>query len=643
VAGLVACGGGGGGGTSSATSTSASTPSTAAMPLMISDAASDDWACVGVRILSIALVPQSGGSAVTVWTAPSPAPYVNLVQLDQLGEILGNVSVPLGTYTSAILTIAANPGDVLLTTAADPESGFPLAGGTAVPADDIQIQQAQGSSGNLTVAVTVKFVSALDVSASGSNALDLEFDLGHPAFIVAHTPPAGDGATLWAVNFNAPVRHLPVHDLTRLVLRHTYGTVTEVSSGSLTITKDFPLLPPTKPETAIASPVSLTIDADGTNGTIVYDLDAGTRTVVDNFSGESGLNSKYVRVAARYQAGGTLVAVRVWASSDFNKVWLSPEGHVLNVDASADTITVTNELGQGVPVSVGPTTQFYFRTPEKAIADATPIGTGPAFLANQDLVRGFKVHVSSMDPLGVPLVADTVDIETAAFGGHISNADSSGFAYTSQYLAANDNYSLTLGYIAATTDNGFDDSDNLIQGFKWWYFTYPTDVTYGPNAIGEFVAATNGAVNFGGSVGQLVPWGASAAMWGDGGTVNLSNWYLRDAVIVPTPLPLATVTTAFNGTTFAMTVAGGTQPVTVNVSTTPGSATLVYQVNRSGGLVTITPIDITGSGLATVEAALTADAPVRVYGVPVAPAIGATAGTLNAYVLTYYTGMMPGS
>jgi Domain of unknown function (DUF4382) len=646
AASLAACGSGGGGSGSSTSTSSASSQTTVAMPLTMSDAPSDDWACVGVRVLSIALVPASGGTPVTVWTAPSPAPYVNLVQLDQLGEILGNVSVPPGTYASAILTIAANPGDVLLTTAADPESGFPVAGGTVIPSDEIQIQHAQGSSGNLTVAVTVKLVSDLTVSTTSSNALDLEFDLGHPAFIVAHTPPAGDGATLWAVNFNAPLRHLPVHDLTRLVLRHTYGTVSAVASGSLTVTKDFPVYPPTDPETAIAGTQSLTIDADGTYGTIVYDLDVGTRTVVENFTGESSLNTKYVRVAARYQEGGTLVAVRVWASTDFNKVWLSPEGHVLNVSVAPNdttaTITVTNELGQGVPVTVNGSTEFFFRTPAKASADAMPIGTGVTFLANQDLVRGFKVHVSSMDPLAVPMVADTVDIETAAFGGQISNANTGGFTYTTQYLAANDDYSLTLGYIASTTDNGFDDSDNLIQGFKWWNFTYPTTVVYGADAIAQFVAATNGAVNLGGTVGQLVPFGLSRAMWGDGGTVNLTNWYLRDAVLVPTPLPLGDVTTNFDGSTFAMTVAGGTQPLTVNVSTTPGSATLVYQVNRSDGIVTVTPVDITGGGLAMVEAALVSGAPVRVYGVPVAPAMGATAGTLNAYVLTYFTGTMPG-
>jgi hypothetical protein len=155
--GLAACGGGGG----SASSTSSTPPaqSMAAMPLVISDGPSDDWACVGVELLSIALIPQGGGAAVTVWTAPSQATYINLAELDQIGEILGNVTVPAGTYTGAVLTIGGNPGDVLLTVAANPEAGFPLAGGTVVPSNQIQIQGATGASGNLTIPVNVNFVS----------------------------------------------------------------------------------------------------------------------------------------------------------------------------------------------------------------------------------------------------------------------------------------------------------------------------------------------------------------------------------------------------------------------------------------------------------------------------------------------------
>src|ERR1700758_5604987 len=127
TAGLASCGGGAGTG-----STVMPNTQNGSVPMLISDASSDDWATIGVKLLSIALVPQGGGSAVTVWTAPTPAPYVNLEQLDQLGEILGNVDVPNGTYTGAVLTIGANPGDVLLTVAADPESGFPVAGATTI-------------------------------------------------------------------------------------------------------------------------------------------------------------------------------------------------------------------------------------------------------------------------------------------------------------------------------------------------------------------------------------------------------------------------------------------------------------------------------------------------------------------------------
>ena len=132
------------------------------------------------------------------------------------------------------------------------------------------------------------------------------------------------------------------------MLRHTYGTVTGVSTddSSITITKDFPVEPPTNPETAIASSQSLTILADATNGTLFYDVDAKTVVTIKNFSTvATGLSGRFVRVAARYQSNGSLVAVRIWAANAFNSVWLSPEGHVLHVNTTTDVITVQNELG----------------------------------------------------------------------------------------------------------------------------------------------------------------------------------------------------------------------------------------------------------------------------------------------------------
>jgi hypothetical protein len=87
-----------------------------------------------------------------------------------------------------------------------------------------------------------------------------------------------------------------------------------------------------------------------------------------------------------------------------------------------------------------------------------------------------------------------------------------------------------------------------------------------------------------------------------------------------------------------MKVAGGSTPGVVDVSTTPGSATLVYQVDRVNNVVTVSAIDITTSGvLASVTTGLAVGAFVKVYGVPQAD------GTLKAYVIAYFTGTAPAS
>jgi hypothetical protein len=628
---LAACGGSGG----SSMNQPPSATQSANVPILISDASTEDWATIGVKVLSIALVPQGGGSNVMVYTAPSPAPVVNLAQLDQIAEILGNVSVPVGTYTGAVLTISANSGDILLVSSADPEAGFAAAASSTIPAADIQIQRATGAAGSLTVPVNVNFVSPLVVSADQNNALDLEFDLGHPAFLVGHVPP-GAGTTLWAVNFNGPLHHHPLHDLTRLVLRHTYGDVTAIASdnSSMTIIKEFPAEPVVTPETAVAGAQSLQILADATNGTIFYDVDAKTRTVIKDFSSESSVNGKYVRVAARYQEDGTLVATRIWASSQFNSVWLSPEGHVLHVNTNTDVMTVENESGRGVNLVVDANTQFFFRQPQSGLADSTPIGTGTAFLTNNDLVRGFKVHASVVDPLATPLVAQTVDIEVAKYDGKISAPDMTGFTYTRAFATASDDYTVALNYIDSATANGTDPMGNAISGYQWWNFAYPTAVTSGANAISEFIAATNGSVNFGGTVGAVPSRGTSFSIWND--PANANGWSAAATILTPSTLPLAFVASGLVNNEFTLTIPGGANAATVDVSTTSGSATLVYQVDLTNGILTVSPIDITTSGgLAALTNNLTSGEPVKVYGIPQSD------GTLKAYVMAYYTGSMP--
>jgi hypothetical protein len=613
--------------------------------MMVSDASTEDWATIGVKIMNISLVPEGGGSPVSVYTAPNPVPTTNLVQLDQLSDLLGTVAAPDGTYTGAILTVSANPGDVTLIVSADPETGFAGAPGATIPPGQIQIQGKTGSSGSLTVPVNINFDSPLVVTANQTSLVDVEFDLAHPAFLVGHVPPALGGQTIWAINFNkGPVRHHPIRDITRLILRHSYGTVTGVSSddSSITITKDFPVEPPTNPETSIASSTSLTILADATNGTLFYDVDAKTVVTIKNFStAMNGLTGRFVRVAARYQSNGSLVAVRIWAANSFSSVYISPEGHVLHVNTTTDVITVQNELGQPVNLIVDANTEFFFRTPWNAVADSTPIGQGTGFLTSKNLVRGFKIH-ASVDPTVVPpdptlgpFVAESVDIEIARYDGSISAVNANTFTYTRKFNTPGDNYTFALPYISSNTPNGTDPSTGAaITGFKWWNFTFPTIVDSGTNAISDFENATNGTVNFGGSAGAYPTWGVSYATWND--PIQANAWAVPWTVLIPTTVPLGTAATSYSNGSFMMSEALGNTNVTVNLSTTMGSATLVYQVDRTNGVVTVSAVDITTpAGQATITSGLIAGTPVKVYGIPQANA------TLKAYVVIYFTGTMP--
>jgi hypothetical protein len=634
---LAACGGG------SASNMTPPPPQTAALQLMVSDAASEDWSTIGVQVLSVALIPQGGGSSVTIWTASTtPAPMLNLVQLDNLSDLIGSVSVPVNTYSGAVIRVAANPGDVVLTVGSNPESGFPAAAGSTIPASQIQIQGTQGAAGSLTVPITVVFDSPLVISSAGSNVLNVEFDLAHPAFIVAHNPPAAAGATLWAVNFNGPVRERHVGDLRGLVLRHSYGTVQSVGGGSFTMLRDFPIVPASNPEGEITTSTQLTINVDATNGTILYDVDNQDARTVVNSAFPAALGGKFVRVAARYQADGSLTAVRVWYSSTFARVWLSPEGHVSSVDDATGVMTVENEDGVPVPITIGANTLFYFRAPLTPSADATSIGQGPGFLASGDIVRGFKVHVSAVDPLANPLVADTVDIERASYSGRISNATATGFTYTHDYLRSTDDYSANLGFLPYTgSANNFDPSGSAISGFDWWYFTFPTQADTGVNAIADFGSASNGSVSFGGTFGAVTASGASYATWVGGAT----PWQAPMAILEPTPLPLAQVVSGITGNSFILSLVGnaGGSAATVDFDATAGSATLVYQVERSNGVVTVVPLDISDPPeFNAFVNNLTAGTLVKVWGVP-QPAGTAASGALKAYVIVYYTGTLPAS
>jgi len=593
---------------------------TGTVAVSVSDASTEDWSVIGVKLLGITLTPQGGGTPTTLMTAPANAPILNLVQLDNLSDVLGNAQVPVGTYTKATLTLAAKSGDVTLIAAANPSASFPGTAGTTVLPADITIRNAAGG----TVQVPVTLAKPLVVQTGQTANLDVEFQLSHPAFIVDH-PVGPDGNVQWTVNFTGTVRYNPVAAAAQVVLRHAYGTVTQAGAASLTVTRDFAGLS----GTPFPTPQVLQIIPDAVNGTQFHDLDATPPSSVnlkDFSSVAAALQGRYIRAALRFQADGSLVAVRMWTSGSFNNVWLSPEGHVSHVLLGTALIpyqiVVESEHSAPVAVTINNETQFFFRTPANAQADATPIGTGTGFLDAKNLVRGFKVHVSYVDPQASTLVADSVDIETASYSGYISGATGSGFTYTRPFASAADDYTASLGYIPSSTPNGANASGSPVLGFQWWNLTQIATADTSAGAAVDFAGTVGGSVDFGGTVGLIKVWGASAAI-----PDAVSGWDARWTILEPVRLPKGKVVSPFAANTFSMTVKGGdATPVVVDLN----SSTLVYQIDVASGIYTVTTVDPT-AGAATIAANLGAGSSVVVYGVP------QPGSTILAYVLYFTT------
>jgi len=649
IAVLSACGGG-------SSTPSASTPTVGASSLtvqtMLSDAASEDWSNISVSVRSIDLLDTAGNK--TSVALPATPYRLNLAQLDNLAEVINNTqlsnsgSSPI-SYTGVSLTLDANPGDVALTVSGDPEPGFIEAPSTVIPSSRIQIQGATGTAGALTVSVTANFTTPLVVPAASATpstataAVNVEFDLAHPAFIVGHAP-LGGGSTIWAVNFSGPVKHKPVGRLSDQVLRHAYGTVSSVSSDNknLNFNKTFPTQPIVTPETGVASSQSLSVAADASNGTLFYDIDGKKTSTIKDFSTVAATLAagEFIRVAARYQDDGSLVATRIWAAKSFNSVFVSPEGHVLHIAADGSKLTVDDAAGHPLTVAVNGNTQFFFRTPNNGASDVTPIGSGPSFLLT-NLARGFKVHIQPVDLTASPIVAQTIDIESAPFGGRIASATNAGFILSSQFNTHSDDYrggsGQNFAYISASTPNGLDGSGAAVNGFKFWNFAFPSLVDTGASAIADFVKATNGNANFGGSVGAIPVHGETHAVWGD--AAQTQGWSAPSMVLTPSALPRGSVASALvaSGTagisSFGLKVAGGSNTVPVNISSAAQQATLVYSVNRSGDNVTVSPLDVsTPGGLSALTTALSLGVRVDVSGLPQAD------GSIKAYVVKYYSG-----
>ncbi len=544
------------GGNSTSDSTKAATGQ---VDFFVADAPSDTWSAINVVLQKVALVPQGGGTPVVVYdqsTAGTPT-SLNLVQLDSLADLLTSAKVPAGTYTKVLVQI--DPASVSLTDNQNPSHTYDVAGG------NVKVVGLPGFPVDLS--------APLVVTEGGTSQVQLDFDLGHPLFILDRPGMGPSGSDLYLVNFERCVRHRPIPFLGGFLLRHLRGQVSAVASASLTVDTEHR--------------GQKTVEVDATNGSLFYDLDQPPVTPVVSTTVPASLTAaKYVRIASRFQGAGKLTAVRVWYTSDKLKLHrFSPEGHVVAVDTTANTLKVLwNPAGDGTPlalttVNVGSGTSFFFH------GGATAIGTGTAFLGN--VAPGFKVQMTVADPSAASLTATTVDIERAHYEGTLALAGgNTGLTYT------NPKYSKSADFAAAN--------------FTWWNFTYPTLANTG----------SAGLVSLLSGLPANTARGASGLTWNAG----TSAWNAQDAILLPIA-QRGQITSSLSGNTFGFTPTGGSAE-NVDLSSTAGSATLVYQVTNQGGIITITPLDSTQW-----SAACVAGTTARIFAVP-------TAGNLKAYVVT---------
>jgi len=501
----LACGGGGGSMTGSAPSGTAQ--------VLVTDAPSDSWSTVQVQVTGVSLVNQADHSRTVAF---SGAADLNLVDLDSVGELLASAQVPAGSYDQLIITVNPDPATIVL---------IPEGSSTPVPAGRIHLV------GNGVATVTLS--PALTVTADGSNAVQVDFDLAHPLFI--NELPSGD------VMLNFQVRHKPNPALLRLVRLHrSLGAVTAVDGAAGRFTA----------HTRNGRDLTFGTDAN----TLFYDVD--TRP----FSAGSlaGLAvTDAVMVAARLQDDGSLYAVRVWycgaGTAAQRPVWRwAPEGHVVSVDPGNQRMVVDNADGVPRTIAVDAGTVFTFR-------DSLP-ASGAITLV--DLRRGFKVAVAVRDPLAVPMVASTVDIERAVDSGYLDSATDAG---------------LTYGQAALSNLRSYPFSAD----FSWWDFAQPAGASSDRAA---FAAALLGA-------GTTRVRGASSLAW----DAASSAWSAETAVLLPVALPAASITQGYDA-------GSGTMQITYTDPLTAGPATRTLQLQPAGGGGQTLVLKVTQQGAVTTSA-----------------------------------------
>jgi hypothetical protein len=504
---LTACGGG-------SSSSSPGAVATGTANVIVTDAPSDDWSTVQLQVTKVTLVHQEDHTREEV--AFSGNATINLVDMDSIGELLASAQLPAGSYDQMKVSINTDPTTMSI---------IPEGSSTPIPSSQIHVV----GSGVIPVAIS----PALVVTSGASNAVQVDFDLGHPLFI--NQTPTGDVVLNFQLKFkpNPSALHL-------IQLHRNVGAITGLDSTATS----FRML------TRHGKTLSLKTDSN----TLFYAVDSRPFTA-GNFAGLAA--SDAVMVASRLQDDGSLYAVRVWYCTAANASNLpianwSPEGHVVSVNTVNDVMVVDNVDGHPRSIDIDPDTIFTFQ-------QNTAIGTGQNFLA--DVRRGFKVTVDVKDPLARPMHASAVNIQRAVDSGYIdASTTASSLVYGQAYL---DNFR-SYAYSPA---------------FSWWDFAQPSTAS---TSVPGFLAALTGA-------GTTRVMGTSSLTW-DAGS---SAWTATTAILLPVRLPVATIVQNYDATAGILQVSY-LDPITNSVvvktikltAAAGGGQTLVLKIARQNGLIT---------------------------------------------------------
>ena len=411
---------------------------TGGLNLLLTDGPTDDWQEVTVVLKSVSLHNRDGNSWEDVWTADPAAPdagKVNLVDLSGVALILGQATIPVGTYNRLKLVINTDPATMKLVD----DIGNQIDPGQITVVDP-------GRRGEIRIDIS----PAITVVESETTNLQVDFDLAHPLSIVNL-----DGKVI----INLQIRHkaLPRRIL-NLQFARSIGDLTAADGNTFTI------------KTLHAAEITFNVNAN----TIYVDADANQPGTFVGLTALVGQGAALV--ASNMNSDGSLYARRVWYAAGVDTLpRFTPEGLVRRVGDNWLRILIkrtqtTANLRHSCDWNVD--TVFVDENTVWTFQDNISMGTGTAVLRH--IRRGFRVEVTYANIDVYPRVAKSINVHSAHEEGVITDVTDANISFGWW-----DRQVRLLPYSAVAD-----------HAFAWWYFGLPSSAS--PD-IQDFIDTVNQA------------------------------------------------------------------------------------------------------------------------------------------------------